>query len=139
LAQRTCEELLFKPARRIRARESALRQSEEAMDDCLLGTISNKMLIGWCGGAHPPPHTTRHSACNIPKSRRTLRNDRSGFFCTSYKSGTVALLFFGLEPKRIEAIREHFRALLDRHAESRKDKKWKIISKSSRLLIIRPR
>jgi len=48
-----------------------------------------------------------------------LRNERRRFFCTSYESGTVALLFFGSEPKRIEAIREHFCALLGRHAASR--------------------
>lgn len=50
---------------------------------------------------------------------QVLGHERNGFFCTSYESGTVALLFFGLEPKRIEAIRDHFHLLLDKHADIR--------------------
>jgi len=61
----------------------------------------------------------RRTRDRVEEVLRALRNERSHFFCTSYESGTVALLFFGSDPKRIEAIREHFCALLDRHAESR--------------------
>jgi len=41
------------------------------------------------------------------------------FSCTSYESGTAALLFFGLDRRRVEAIREHFHGLLDEHADKR--------------------
>jgi|WetSurSiteA1Bulk_404760.scaffolds.fasta_scaffold104489_1 hypothetical protein len=61
----------------------------------------------------------RRTRDRVEEVLRVLRNEGSRFFCTSYESGTVALLFFASEPERIEAIREHFCALLHRHAESR--------------------
>jgi hypothetical protein len=48
-----------------------------------------------------------------------LYNKKSKFFCTSYESPTVALLFFSLDLGRIEAIREHFHDLLGAHANKR--------------------
>lgn len=50
---------------------------------------------------------------------RALRKEKDGFFCTSYESGTAALLFFGLEPKRIEDVRNYFHSLLGKHGNNR--------------------
>ncbi len=61
----------------------------------------------------------RRTRDRVEEVLRALRNEKCRSFCTSYESGTVALLFFGLQSERIEAIRKHFRALLGRHAENR--------------------
>ena len=50
---------------------------------------------------------------------KVLHRETSGFSCTSYESGTVALLFFCLQNKRIEEIRDYFHELLEKHASKR--------------------
>lgn len=49
----------------------------------------------------------------------TLRNTQPQFFCASYESGTVALLFFSFERGRIVAITKYFRTFLLSHANNR--------------------
>ena len=48
-----------------------------------------------------------------------LRKQKQKFFCASYESGTVALLFFSQESKRIVSVRDCFRGLLGSHANNR--------------------
>ncbi len=55
----------------------------------------------------------------VEKVIQVLHYEHSGFTCTSYESGTVALLFFGLHHTRIEAIRNFFQVLLGKHADKR--------------------
>lgn len=61
----------------------------------------------------------RHTRDRVEEVLRALRSEKGCFFCTSYESSTVALLFFGSEPERIEAINAHFCAFFDKHAENR--------------------
>jgi len=42
-----------------------------------------------------------------------------GFFCTSYESGTVALLFISFDRSRVKSINNCFGALLGKHADRR--------------------
>jgi len=48
-----------------------------------------------------------------------LQKHQSTYFCTSYDSGTVSLLFFSLDRQRIQNITAHYRAFLGRHADNR--------------------
>lgn len=48
-----------------------------------------------------------------------IRKQQNTFFCTSYESGTVALLFFGKNHTRIAAVTNYFRDLLGSHAQHR--------------------
>jgi len=50
---------------------------------------------------------------------RCLRSYHERFFCTSYESGTVALLFFSGKRARITVISEYFHSLLGSHAQRR--------------------
>lgn len=61
----------------------------------------------------------KHTRDRVEEVLWVLRDKGSGFFCTSYESGTVALLFFGLHATRVEAIRDYFQALLGKHADKR--------------------
>jgi len=48
-----------------------------------------------------------------------LRSEKPKFYCVSYDSGTVALLFFSFQSDRIEAVSGYFRELLGSHADNR--------------------
>ena len=48
-----------------------------------------------------------------------LRGEGKQFSCTSYESGTVALMFFAYVADRTEAVRECFGRLLGAHAKGR--------------------
>lgn len=48
-----------------------------------------------------------------------LRHQQVAHSCTSYESGTVALLFFGTEFRRVKKIRDHFAQFLGTHAITR--------------------
>jgi hypothetical protein len=50
---------------------------------------------------------------------KRLRRENIHFFCMSYESGTVALLFFAHEKERVTAIRKWFQRFLGRHARNR--------------------
>lgn len=61
----------------------------------------------------------KHTRDRVEEVLRVLCDKGSGFFCTSYESGTVAFLFFGLHATRVKAIRDYFQLLLGKYADKR--------------------
>ncbi len=59
---------------------------------------------------------TRH---RVEEVLDALHNLESRFFCISYESSTVALLFISLRHERVEAIKNHFHVLLGGLAKDR--------------------
>ena len=55
----------------------------------------------------------------IEEVLKRLREEQKPFYCTSYESGTVALLFFALEKDRVIAVQECFQRFLGVHALNR--------------------
>lgn len=49
----------------------------------------------------------------------TLKEHQSDYYCASYESGSVALLFFSLERKRIQNIIAYFVNFLGHHSDNR--------------------
>jgi len=48
-----------------------------------------------------------------------VRAVRKVFYCASYESGTVAMLFFSLDKSRVASLERYYRAFLGKHADRR--------------------
>jgi hypothetical protein len=55
----------------------------------------------------------------VQKVWTTLTEQKESFACTSYESGTVAMLLFSKTPQRVEMVRDCFFRLLGMHAKNR--------------------
>lgn len=65
---------------------------------------------------HVRAQQTRERINNV---LNTVRLQSIALSCVSYESGTVALLFFGLESGRVKAVRNYFHKTLGTHANKR--------------------
>ncbi len=79
----------------------------------LLNTDRNRVVIVY---QHIRGKKTRE---RVEQVLEVIRLHKQEFYCTSYESGTVALLFFSMTRRRVKAIADSFVTLLGSHAKSR--------------------
>lgn len=79
----------------------------------LLEADQRRMLVVY---QHVRAQRTRD---RIEQVLSTVRAVRKVFYCASYESGTVAMLFFTLDKSRVTSLERYYRAFLGNHADRR--------------------